>query len=233
MRITANHRRRAAMASGATVILALATFASAAPAVAQDLTETIAKAAGVPQMDAFLPDKYSVEESEALPIDGVWMISSIKKKIRIEKGRAYAVDSWLHLFTLKVQPDMVVLQNFQRTGPGKYTADDLPLLGPATFQLKPDGNMSVNVKGTLGPVAYGLIKREADNPAALAAEIAAAAGSPVSPPPPAAPAPTPAPEPITDPEPAPEPVTGEPDPFADCSVLDVNRDTGEIFCADE
>ena len=106
--------------------------------------------------------------------------------------------------------------------------------------------MSVKVKGTLGPVAYGLIKREADNPAALAAEIAAASGNPVSPPPVIAPAPPapapivgpePSPEPITDPEPAPEPITdpdiGEPDPFADCSVLDVDKDTGKIFCADE
>lgn len=144
-------------------------------ATAQDITEAIAEAAGVPQMDAFLPDKYSVAETQALPIDGVWTVSSIRKKIRIERGRAYAVDPWLHMFTLKVRPDMVVLQNFERTSAGQYTADDLPLLGPATMQLKPDGNLSVHVKGALGPAAYTLIKREADDEAALDAEIYAMA----------------------------------------------------------
>ena len=135
MRINKN-RRFAAMASGATAVLVLMTFAGAAPAAAQDLSETIAEAVGVPQMDAFLPDKYSVAETQALPIDGVWMISSIRKNIRIEKGRAYAVDSWLHLFTLKVQPDMVVLQNFQRTGSGKIYSRRFTLAWPRDISIK-------------------------------------------------------------------------------------------------
>ncbi len=170
MKEAKSHRpARHGMKTGACAFVLLMGMSGAA--TAQDIAEALAEAAGVPQMDAFLPDKYSVSETQALPIDGVWTISSIRKKIRIERGRAYAVDPWLHMFTLKVRPDMVVLQNFERTSAGVYTADDLPLLGPATMQLKPDGNLSVRVKGALGPVAYTLIKREADDKRALDAEI--------------------------------------------------------------
>ena len=200
-----------------------ATSIFALPTAAQDVTEAIAQAASVPQIDAFLPDKYSVEETEALPIDGVWMISSINKKIRIERGRAYAVDSWLHMFTLKVQPDMVVLQNFQRTGPGQYTADDLPLLGPATFQLRPDGNISVKVKGMLGPVGYNLIKRDIDDNYALQAEFSAmnvGGGSP-----------------NTDYDDRPaydddDDSSPDADPLANCEMLDIDPATGDVVCMD-
>ena len=118
------YRKRIGQAAGALLILMLST-----PAWSQDMTQALAEAAGIPQIPAFLPDKYSVTRSEALPIDGVWMISTIRKKIRIEQGRAYALDPWLHLFVLKVQPDMVVMQNFRRTDAGRYAADDLPLMG--------------------------------------------------------------------------------------------------------
>ncbi len=200
----------------AAALLALSVFAFASPAAAQNNTEAIAGAARIAQVNAFLPDKYSVTETEALPIDGVWMISTIGKKIRIERGRAYAVDPWLHMFVLKVEPDMVVLRNFQRTGAGQYAAEDLPLLGPATFQLQPDCNLSVTVKGALGPASYVLIKREADDPAALEAEIAALNGNAVSPPPSAAPAPAP----------------GGANPLADCKQLGVDQATGDVVCMD-
>lgn len=199
---------------------ALTAVVVSTPAAAQDLTETLAQAAGVPQVDAFLPDKYDVDETEALPIDGVWRISTINKKIRIEKGRAYAIDSWLHLFTLKVQRDMVVLQNFERTAPGQYAADDLPLMGPAEMQLRPDGNLTVTVKGMLGPASYKLIKRDIDDENALESELYAMAN------PGAALKPTP---PSDDYETLP---SDDADSLADCETLDVDPATGDVVCMD-
>lgn len=207
-------------AVGATVGLMISAVPLSAPsAMAQDLTEAIADAAGIPQMDAFLPDKYSVEETEALPIDGVWMISANRKKIKIENGRAYALDPWLHLLTLKIQRDMVVMQNFQRVGPGRYQADDLPLLGPATMQLEGNGNLSVSVAGALGPARYRLIKRDVDNDSSFQSELDIMAGrvpQRVAPPPPADNGPGDAPG----------------DPLADCVMLNVDPQTGEIVCDD-
>jgi len=216
--------------------LALAATTTSLPsqAAAQSLDETIADAIGIPQMAAFLPDKYDVAESDALPIDGVWMISTIRKKIRIEKGRAYAVDPWLHMFTLKVQRDMVVLQNFDRVGPGEYTADDLPLLGPATFRLLPNGNMKVTVQGILGPARYTLVKRKYDNESNLQAELLAMKnGDPVV---------APSPPPVTTPPVTTPPVTTPPvttpvedeetDPLANCIRLDIDSGSGNIICLD-
>lgn len=204
-------------ALGISVCLLAGTGTLGAPsATAQDLSETIADAAGIPRMDAFLPDRYSVEKSEALPIDGVWMISANRKKIKIEQGHAYALDPWLHLFTLKIQRDMVVLQNFQRTGPGKYQADDLPLLGPATMQLEDNGNLSVFVAGTLGPVRYKLIKREVDNSNLFQSELDILAGR--------------VPERVE--QPSPPSNDGGEDPLADCVLLSVDPQSGEVICDD-
>ncbi|HAI96903.1 MAG: hypothetical protein CL866_02635 [Cycloclasticus sp.] len=106
----------------------------------------------VPQIPAFLPMMMDVPMTKKLPIDGEWMINDIRKRIRIEGGRAYAVDSWLHLFVLKVEPMMVVSQDWRRIGPGKYSGQDLPLVGPFTATLMPNGSMSVQVQGMFGPV---------------------------------------------------------------------------------
>ena len=178
-----------------TTALFLGAISVASPAAAQNVVDIIggaAGAAGVPQIPAFLPDKYSVPETEPLPIDGVWMISTIGKRIRIESGRAFAIDPWLHLFVLKVQPDMVVMQNFRRTGTaGQFTADDLPLQGVATFQLQPNGNLKASVQSMFGPVPYELIRKEPAFPDALGAEIAAMTGGTYAPPPAAYPTPLP------------------------------------------
>ena len=218
---------------------------------AQDMSEVIAEAAGVPQIPAFLPDKYSVARTQALPIDGVWMISTIRKKIRIEQGRAYAVDPWLHLLVLKVQPDMVVMQNFRRTGAGQYGADDLPLLGPADMRLNAEGNLDVTVQGKFGPVRYALIRLEPQFPEALTAEVTAATGqtldipsyapsqpgdvaplpgmpgSAPAPAPPAAPPVMPAPAPTPAPAPAPS-AGGTPE---NCTPIGIDPDTGQTICA--
>ncbi len=156
------------------VLLALVLVTQAMPAAAQDLSETIAEAAGIPNIPAFLPDRYTVPKTRAMPIDGVYMISTIRKKVRIESGRVFAMDGWLHMFVLKVQPDMVVMQNFRRVKPGQYKADDLPLLGTADLNLTRNGDLSVNVQSKFGPVRYNLIKLEEQYPDVFRKEMRAA-----------------------------------------------------------
>jgi hypothetical protein len=129
------------------------------------------------QIQAQLPHKDEVPAGKALPIDGVWMISTIGKRVRIERGRGYAVDSWLHLFLFSIQPGMVVNLNIKQTATGTFTVDDLPLQGPGTLKLTPEGNLDVTVDGALGPVAFQLIRQQVDDPEALQAEIDAVTGS--------------------------------------------------------
>jgi len=125
------------------------------------------------QSPAALPDKSSVPVSESSPIDGVWTVSTLGKRIRIEGGRAYAVDPWTHALFWQVQPDMVVLKNFRHLEPGAWIADDLPLSGPAQMKLASDGNIDVKVKGALLGVKYRLVRSAVDDEAWLADEMAA------------------------------------------------------------
>lgn len=73
----------------------------------------------IPQIPAFLPMAHTVAKTQPMPIDGTWTISATGKQIRIEGGRAYAVDPWVHLFVLKIQPNMVVIKDIKPTGPGR------------------------------------------------------------------------------------------------------------------
>lgn len=125
----------------------------------------------VPQIPAFLPSMVDVPATESLPIDGEWVINTIKKRIRIEGGRAYAVDSWLHLFVLKIEPLMVVIQDIERTGPGTYTGQDLPLLGEWKAQLLPNGQLKVDVAGAFGPATYKLIAVNVDDRESFAMDL--------------------------------------------------------------
>jgi hypothetical protein len=223
------------------LLRAVALAVIAVPATAQDMSEMISEAAGLPQIPAFLPDKYSVQRSDPLAIDGVWMISALRKKIRIEQGRAYAMDPWLHLFVLKIQPDMVVMQNFRRTGNGEYAADDLPLMGPAVLRLNGEGNLDVSVQGSLGPAKYGLVRLEAQYPNELGSEILAATGRTVNIPGPMsiqqpAPATPPSYPPSYPPQPAyqpnPAPAALPAGPATDCVAIGIDPDTGATICAE-
>jgi hypothetical protein len=111
----------------------------------------------IPQIPAFLPLMTDVPATDPLPIDGEWMVSSLRKRIRIDAGRAYAVDPWVHLFVLKIDPMMVVISDIYRTGPGQYRGKDLPLMGEWSASLMPDGVLNVTVAGMLGPVNYKLM----------------------------------------------------------------------------
>lgn len=124
----------------------------------------------MPEIPAFLPMAHTVPQGAVTPIDGEWVVTSIGKRIRIQAGRAYALDSWLHLFVLKIQPMMVVIKDIRRTQPGQYSGQDLPLMGAWTARLGPDGTLSVNVQGALGPAQYTLMPVSQDNPQAFAEE---------------------------------------------------------------
>ncbi len=147
---------------------------------AGQMGEMAAAAAGVPVMDAFLPYKQTVPAIQAQPIDGVWTISTIAKRIRIEGGRAYALDPWLHGLSLRVRPDMVVTQNIRPTGPGTFEAEDLPLSGPSVMQVQTGGVLAVNVKGMLGPASFVLRPVELNDPNAYAAFMEEAGVTPIT-----------------------------------------------------
>ncbi len=118
----------------------------------------------IPQIPAFLPLAHSVAPLEkAMPLDGVWNITSINKRIRIDRGRVYAVDSWLHLFVLKIQPNMVVMKDVRQTGAGAYTSNDLPLMGTAVMKANANGDLDVSVASVLGPVNYTLAQVDLDD----------------------------------------------------------------------
>ncbi len=107
---------------------------------------------------AFLPMADTVPRSNAsAAIDGVWRISTIGKNIRIEGGRAYAIDGWLHMLALQIQPNMVVIKNIKVDDMGGYIGEDLPLLGKWQAKKAADGALDVYVAGALGPVTYRLI----------------------------------------------------------------------------
>ncbi|TVO58840.1 hypothetical protein [Denitromonas halophila] len=150
------------------------------------------------QMPAALPMKEAVERNTVTSVDGEWRISTLGKRIRIEAGRAYAVDPWLHLGVMQIQPGMVVWQNVRRTAPAQFAGDDLPLQGAFSASLNTSGQMDVAVQGALGPVRYQLIPVDIDNRTAYEAEMRMA-GPPVPPvgivPPIPMPDPTPAPPP--------------------------------------
>lgn len=119
----------------------------------------------VPEIPAFLPMITSVPASQPMPIDGTWTISSIGKRVRIQAGRVSAVDPWLHMFVLKIQPGMVVIKNITPTAPAQYKGEDLPLLGQWNASVQPDGSLSVQVAGKFGPVSYQMIPVNLDNQA--------------------------------------------------------------------
>jgi len=135
------------------------------------LTGASGEVAGL--IEGFLPNKRDVASTDPLPIDGIWKISTINKRIRIREGRAHALDGWTHAFILKVQPDMVVLKNMKRTGPGQYEADDLPLLAKAQLELQPGGNINVKVGTVPFSTSYQLLRETLDDVEAMEAEQAA------------------------------------------------------------
>ena len=110
------------------------------------------------QIPAFLPDKESVPASEAMEIDGDWRVNTIGKTIRIERGRAYALEGWTHALILQVKPDMVTIRNIRQVDEDEYVGDDLPMMGRVTMRLVSPDRIEAEVPGLFGPVRYTLTR---------------------------------------------------------------------------
>ena len=107
------------------------------------------------QMRALLPTIDEMEPLEDLPIDGVWEIREIQKRIVINDGHAYAEDSWVHAFLFRIEPEQVVLKNIRELANGDFIAQDLPLLANVTFQWVDEGTLQGRTDA-LVPVIYHL-----------------------------------------------------------------------------
>ena len=129
----------------------------------------------VPKMKAFLPMSYHVPPTEAMPLDGVYMIAGMDKRIRIEKGRSYAVDSWMVMMVLEVRPNMVLTKDIAPTGPGKYSGYNLTFRKEETFEVTPAGSVETRVGGA----SFTLIPLRLDNQAWFDQEMVAAGFEPI------------------------------------------------------
>lgn len=122
---------------------------------------------------AALPYSHMVApQQDAMPIDGVWTISTLNKRLKIEKGRAYAVDRWTHALFWQILPDMVVHRDIERTGVGRYVARDLSLNVKSRFTLQPDGNIKVRLSTFPFATHFVLLKETLDQSAAMDSELA-------------------------------------------------------------
>jgi hypothetical protein len=115
---------------------------------------------GATSAQAQLPDVATVAPGEATDADGTYVVSTINKRITIENGRAYVIDPWTQALIFRIQPGMVTLQNFRKTGPDTYEADDLPMMGKVVFNRQPNGTLQGVVKGVFGEAKYALVPTE-------------------------------------------------------------------------
>lgn len=121
------------------------------------------------QTPALLPMKNSVPPGQVSPVDGVYTVSTLGKKIRIDAGRGYMIDPWVQALFWEVKTDMVTLKNFRRTGVGRYEADDLPMGAKVKFTMGKQGVLNGVVKG----VKYKLIPISAANTERFTQELLA------------------------------------------------------------
>ena len=138
-------------------------------------TPVMASTYEVPKFKAFLPMSYEVPPTEAMPLDGVYMIAGMDKRIRIEKGRSFAVDSWMVMMVLEVRPNMVITKDIVPAAPGKYTGYNLTFRKEETFAVTAAGNVESNVGGT----RFTLFPLSLDNPAWFDQEMIAAGFKPI------------------------------------------------------
>lgn len=122
-------------------------------------------------LGATLPDRYAVDLGVPLPIDGVWRISSNDKRLRIERGRAFAIDGWNHALLFRVEPEQVTTTGLRRESPGLYLGRDILLNADTRLTLREDGNLDVWAGTFPFPVEFQLIRVALDDPDALADEL--------------------------------------------------------------
>lgn len=112
--------------------------------------------AGTPataQIRALLPSVGDVEPSAPLPIDGMWIIREIDKRIVIENGYAYAVDSWVHALAFRIMPDQIIMRNMHELPGGTYVADNLPMMSRMLLVPTDSGTILATTQGA-NPVTF-------------------------------------------------------------------------------
>jgi hypothetical protein len=129
-----------------------------------------ARAQTIQPLPALLPDKTSVMPGEPMPIDGMWRIDEVGARVRIEGGRIFALDSWVHLIIWKVLPGQIVTRDLERQSAGHYTGKDLPNQGDWTATLNGNQQLKVHIQGALGPIDVVLTALMPDSPEALRQE---------------------------------------------------------------
>lgn len=118
----------------------------------------------IPEVAAFLPKIVDVKPAEPMAIDGIWSISSLDKKVRVDRGRIYAIEGWKHLLVLKIKPGMVVIRDIkEQDDVGFYVGKDLPLQGEWLATLTSDRLLDIKV----GKVNYQMIPQQLDDPEAF------------------------------------------------------------------
>jgi len=121
-------------------------------------------------LGAALPNRYAVDLADPLAIDGIWRISTNDKRLRIERGRAFAVDGWNHALLFQVKPEQVTITNLREAGPGQFLGRDILLNGDAELTLREDGNLDVKVSMFPFPAKFVLIREGLDDPDALSSD---------------------------------------------------------------
>lgn len=118
-------------------------------------------------MPSQLPTTAEVQQSDPLVIDGVWINSINKKRIRISNGRAYAVDGFVTITMVEIKPDEVLIQNLRQESAGEFVGYDLGLKGRWVGLLEPDGTLAVTISTSIGPIRYDLHRQWVDDPEAF------------------------------------------------------------------
>ena len=112
---------------------------------------------------ADLPTANEVKLGKRMRIDGEYRISTLNKRVLIERGRAVVLEGWKHMLFWDVEPGMVVIRNIRHVGNGQFTGRDLPLKADWRAQYnKGKRSLSVVTTGPAGTQRYELIPVDSD-----------------------------------------------------------------------
>jgi len=173
------------------------------------LGDAAALSMGLQQNSNAFPLATLVPAGEALPIDGVWQLGDLNKRVEMDRGRMVALDPWTFMLTKKVLPGTVLIRDIRETGPGQYQGFDLAWEKPVTFSETGSGRVGVRVQTFPLPVSYELIPTAGSQP--YPSTTPPAGGAPVTQPP--------------------TPESGDRN-LDDCDLVDINPETGQLYCID-
>lgn len=119
-------------------------------------------ASGVYAAPDNLPTANEVKPGKRMKIDGEYRISTLNKRILIDRGRAIALDGWRHMLFWQIKPGMVVIRDIKYRKNGRFTGRDLPLNGDWRARYnEATGVFSVVVDSGTGKYKYQLIPVDA------------------------------------------------------------------------